>query len=607
MVTRDGAVRPASTEQADQLLATLAGEPLTVDVETTGYPVGHRHYALRTVQLGGELFALVLDPADPEQADVVRRHLAAAPVLHAHSATADLVPLGHAGLLGPEGGDVLAGIEDAWARMLDTVVLAKLDDPASTGSDPGLKQISAAMLGPGGVSKPADEARSALFKAGKWLTDTKIHTPPERSGWANVDSTCETMVRYAASDVLDDAAIAARLARPTPEILHRERTAQRMVARIAHHGLRIDGEHVEQLRAQWQPKLADAGERLGAFGIENPGSDQQVGAAAERLGIALPRTPTGKPSVAKGNLAQHAEDQGPVGDFVRARLDYQKAENALGLFLEPYRQLVQHGDGRARPTVYTLSADTGRTSCVRPNLQQVPREGRFRACITADPGHLLVSADFAQVEIRTAAALSQDLELIRMILEADANPDAQNDLHWRIARLVWGPEASKSHRYKAKPMVFGRLYGSGAPGMARQNGVSEATARAVIDALDQLTPGLTGWSRLVRDGVEGGRTKFPAYSGRVIHMPKDRPYAAPNYCIQGTARELLVDALMRWAETPWGHYPLLPVHDELVAHVPEDQAAEATAALTECMTSELFGVPIIAEASEPSFEWKDAA
>ena len=594
LVTRDGAVTSVGLGQLEQLLATLAGQALTVDVETTGYPVGHRNFVLRTVQLGGEHFAVVLDPAEPDQADVIRRYLAAAPMLHAHSATADLVPLAAAGLV---------DAEDAWSRMVDTVVLAKLDDPASTGSDPGLKQLSAAMLGDAGVAKRADEARSALFKAGKWLTDLKVHTPLERSGWAQVDPTCETMVRYAASDVLDDAAIATRLAWPTEEILTRERTAQRMVSRIAHDGLRIDGEHVEQLRAEWGPKLEEAGARLREHGVENPGSDQQVGTVAVQLGAELPRTKTGRPSVAKGNLAAYTELEGPLGDFARARLDYQKAENALGLFLEPYHQLVVHGDGRARPTVYTLSADTGRTSCVRPNLQQVPREGGFRACITADPGYLLISADFASVELRVAAALSQDPDLMRIV----ANPDKSQDLHWQIARMVWGPNATKAHRYKAKPMVFGRLYGSGAPGMARQNGVSEPVARQVIDALDLLTPGLSSWSRRVADGIETGRTRFPTYAGRVVHMPVDRAYAGPNYCIQGTARELLVDALMRWARTRWGTAVVLPVHDELMVHVPEDEADEATAALVEAMSTELYGVEIKVEASTPTFAWSDAA
>jgi DNA polymerase I-like protein with 3'-5' exonuclease and polymerase domains len=600
VLTRDAAIRPCSAADADALLGTLtvnSGE-LTIDVENTGYPVGHSDYELRTVQLGGEHFAIDLDPHDPEQAEVVRRHLAAASSLHAHSATADLVPVVDAGL---------ADEGEVWAKMLDTAILAKLADPSSTGNDADLKGLAKNALGEYAASTAADEARAALFKAGKWLTDTKVTTPVERSGWAQVDPRCSTMVRYAASDVLDCAALARTLPRPAPEILERERIAQRMVARVSHHGIRIDGAHVEALTGPQTEALEDASRRLREFGVENPGSDQQVAARAEQLGAQLPRTKTGRPSVAAGALEPLAELDTDLGAFVRARLDYQKAETAIGLFLNPYRELYRRGDGRVRPTVYTLGADTGRMSCVRLNLQQLPREGGFRQMLTADPGELLISADFASVELRVAAALSGDTELLRMILEADADPGGRKDLHWQIARLVWGPNATKAHRYKAKPMVFGRIYGSGVDGLARSNGVSHDVAKAVINAMDMLTPGLSEWSRMVRDAVEAGRTQFQTYSGRIVHLDKDRPHAAPNYCIQGTARELLVDGLIRWNRTRWGGAVLWPVHDEIDAKVPEDEAEEASATLVEVMTSEISGVPIVVEPSAPAFAWQDAA
>jgi DNA polymerase I-like protein with 3'-5' exonuclease and polymerase domains len=381
-----------------------------------------------------------------------------------------------------------------------------------------------------------------------------------------------------------------------------------MTARVAFHGIRVDGEHVSELLTKHTAARDTAAELVRALStasaagvIENPGSNPQVGAALAGLGAALPRTATGKPSVAEGVLDPLAREDSAAGRLAAAVLEYRHHDTAIGTFLEPYDQLVRYGDGRARPTVYTLEARSGRMSCVRPNLQQVPREGGFRACLTADPGELLVSADFSGVELRVAAALSQD-ESLKAILA-----DPERDLHWEVARLAFGPTATKADRYAVKRGVFGRIYGGGVGAIARGVGVSEATARLIIDAMDHLTPGLTAWSRQVAGAVEAGRTQFPTYSGRIVHMPKDRPYAAPNYCIQGTARELLIDALMRWRATRWGGCVLLPVHDELVVRVPEDEAAEATAALEAAMTTELHGVRIIAEASEPSFYWKDSA
>lgn len=594
VVDRDGHLVPLTVDQASAVAAaavTRSGA-LTVDVETTGYPVGHDDYALRTVQLGDATAAVVLDPV--EHADTIRDLLARAPALHAHSATADLVPLAHAGLIDAESG---------WQRMHDTVIPAKLADPASTGSDPGLKQLASAVLGDRSVAPVADAGRAALFKAGSWLTDTKVATPLERSGWAQVDPRCATMLRYAASDVLDTAALAAQLPRPAPEVYERERLAQRMTARVTHHGIRLDVAHIAELTAQHTAARAAAADRVRAFDVDNPGSDAQVGRAATTLGATLPQTPSGRPSVAAGVLEPLRSAEGPIGDLVRAVLDYRHADTALGLFLKPYRLLCERGDGRARPTVYTLGADTGRMTSTRPNIQQLPREGGMRACLTADDGQLMIGADFSGVEIRVAAALSQDGALMRMLTDG-------RDLHAEIAALVWGPFATKADakaaRYRAKPMVFQRIYGGGVPGIARQAGLPIGTAQAVVDALDLLTPRLSAWSKAISDGVQRGQTQFPTYAGRVIHMPHDRSFAAGNYAIQGTARELLVDTLVRWRDTRWGSAVLIPVHDELDVFVPAADAEQATAELVRCMETTLYGVHIAAEPSTPAFAWADS-
>jgi P4 family phage/plasmid primase-like protien len=610
LVLRDGSVRSISLEDANALLATVTttDAPLTVDIENSGYPVGHADYVLRTVQLGNAHFAVVLDPhdkAEDGQATLAAWHLSKATLLHAHSAVADLVPL------------VDAGICDlaTWERMFDTVIPAKLADPAITDSDPGLKKLSAAVLGDAAVSKNADAARAALFKAGKWLTEVEVTTPPERSGWAQVDVRCETQLRYAASDVLDTAAIAERLPWPEPALLTRERTVHRMVSRMAHTGFRFDAERVEELAEQHTEHRETYALALQDYtdgAVTNPGSNDQVGAAFTALGVQLPLTEKGKPSVAQAAITPLAGDRDPdnprvwLGDatspaqhLARLVLDHRHHATALKLLLEPWRELVRRGDGRARSTIYTLGADTGRMSSVRFNFQQVSREGGLRSCITADEGEVLISADFDGVELRVAAALSRDAALLE-ILE-----DPERDLHWEINRLTFGPEATKAMRYRVKRGVFGRIYGGGVQAIAGGVGVDHPTAQRIIDAMDALTPTLAEWSQTTRGEIETGHTHWQAYSGRTIHLPKAAPHAGPNYKIQGTARELLMDALLRWNQTRWGGAVILPVHDEIVAKVPAAEAEEATAALLGCMTTELYGVTIKASASEPSFAWAD--
>lgn len=594
LVDREGNITELDipTARSAVLGAARAKGALTVDVETTGYPIGHVHYALRTVQLGGDESVVIFSATDPEHQSAVRELLWRAPKLHAHSAAADLVPLAYAGLAD----------ESAWERMHDTVIPAKLADPESSGSDAsGLKDLSREVLGKRATAPAADKARSAVFKAGKWRTEVEVTTPVEQSGWAQIDPRSEVMIRYAGSDVLDTAALATELPAAEPAVVERERTAQRMTARVTHRGLRLDGEHVDELLPEHVQARDTAAATIREFGVANPGSGPQIAQALIGLGANLPTTKkAGKPSVAKDVLTPLSVHDGGAGQLARTVLEYRHHATLIGTFLEPYQQLVRRGDGRVRPTVYTLGANTGRMSCARPNLQQVPRVGGIRGCITADPGYLMVSADFSGVEIRVAAALSDDPDLKQMLLDG-------RDLHWEIAWKVWGPDATKAHRYAAKRIVFGRLYGGGIATLAAQAGVTEETAHAAIQALDVLAPGYAQWSNTLREMVKSGSTRFPAPGGRVIHLPPEEPHKAPNYCIQGAARELLVDGLMRFENTRWGDAVILPVHDEVVTVVPEDEAEAATEALVQSMATELNGVQIVADPSAPTFAWADAA
>jgi DNA polymerase I-like protein with 3'-5' exonuclease and polymerase domains len=286
-----------------------------------------------------------------------------------------------------------------------------------------------------------------------------------------------------------------------------------------------------------------------------------------------------------------------------------------GLFTTPFSQLLE-GDGRVRPTIYTLGTNTGRMSCVRPNLQQMSKQGGIRAMVTASPGHVLVSADFSSVEVRVAAALSQDPVLAQFIADG-------RDLHAEVALQAFGPndeasavsednpegkpKPSKKHRYQAKSGVFGFIYGGGISTLAKQVGVSEQTMAVIIDSLKTITPTLTQWSAWVKGQSESGNRQFPSCSGRIIHFPPRQSHAAGNYAIQGTARELLVDALLRLRETRWGQVVTLPVHDELILEVPEADGAAATAELVRCMETSLYGIPISASPSAPAFAWQDAA
>lgn len=591
-------VSVSSAEAVDAVLGVMREEgSLTVDCETSGYPIGYEHYRLRTVQLGGAMSAVVFDPVT--DAANIRMLIAEAPVLKAFNATADLAPIAHADL----------GDHDAmWAKMEDVAIPAKLSDPAGTSNSDGLKDVSARLLGAAATAKPAELAKDALFSAAGWLKDVKkwAETSPTRNGWHEVDPRCTTMVAYAASDVLDTAPLPALLPTHPVELLDRERRIQRAVSRIGTDGLRLDRERVLDKHHQFTTNRAKALADCAELGIPEP-TPAKVAVRLAELGAPVPRTDAGNLSVRKGVIEPWAKRDDAIGETVRAVIDHRHWSTGLSLILNPWKALVEHGDGRVRSTIYTLGADTGRMSSVRQNMQQVSKEGGLRECIAADPGYRLISADFSGVEIRVMAALSGDPALKAIIEYDDAHPGAKMDLHWIIARMAYGADATKANRYNVKSTVFGRYYGGGVDTLAEQAGETVANTQRVLDFLDQLAPRMTGWANHVKAMIKQGHCEFPTYSGRTIILDRKFPHKGPNFVIQGTARELTGDALLDWDDSPYGKGIVLPVHDEIVAQVAEDDAEAAQEHLLRCMTREIGGLAIRAAAGDgPSDHWWSA-
>lgn len=576
---------------------------LTVDVEHTGYQLGHNSCQLRTIQLGYGQRAVVFDADDPEQCAAAGLLLKQAPKLHAHSATADLCPLIKAGIVD----------ESIWEKMDDTAIRARLADPALAGDDAGLKDLAPQLIGETNEVEAADAARKRLFQVGRWLTKPKPTTPFERNGWAQVDKRCAVMVNYAASDVLDTALLPGLLPESPPQVLERERVIQRMVARIAQDGLPLDREQVSRLLIEHTSLRDGLARQIIEMGVENPDADGQVAQRLVALGAQLPETDTGNPSAAEVALRKVRDDMAgyAAGSLAGLVLEHRHHSTVLGLFLEPWQEYIDNGDGRVRPTVYTLGTKSGRMSCKRPNLQQVSQSGGIRPCIIADPGHVLISADFSGVEWRIAAALSGDQAAIDLILEEDeakrTDPDAQVGIHWEVAWGAFGPEATKKHRYTSKRIVYGTMYSGGIATLAAQAGCDEPTAEKVMRVIRNTAPTYIRWSKHVQNQVRNGYHEFKTYSGRVVHFDPEWPHRAVPQMIQATGRELLVDGMLRWRQTRWGGSIILPVHDELIVMVPEADATEALAALVGCMRTEFRGVPIVVEANQPSFAWQDAA
>jgi hypothetical protein len=581
--------RPVTIEELPGIIAECLrrnGGVLAVDVENTARPLGHPEHRVQSVQLGDWAEGVDLDPHDPAQAEIIRAALAGAAELNAHNATADLAPLAHLGL-----GDYRAMFE----KMVDTAVRMKLADPASVGNEAGLKDVSPAVLGDAAVSPAADAARKALFEAAGWLTEVKPDTPPAKNGWQQVKPGCATMVRYAIADVLDCAAVKRMLPAPEKAVDDRERRVEVITAPTAFAGVPLDAGQVSGQIAEREPVIADLGRSLAAAGLENARSPKQVTEAFAARGVTIPDST--KFTLQK-ITAMHP-DEG-VRQFATDVLAYRKAATFMSTFLVPWREQCERGDGIIRPTIYTLGADTGRMSSVRPNAQNLPKKGGARECWVAGPGKKIIRADMSSVEVRVIAALSQDPQLKAMLANG-------LKLHDQIAEQVFGPDYTETQRGWAKNGVFAHFFGAGLEKLAVTIQAPLEVAAAVVQALGVVAPGVASWAEQVKAAVRGGMNQFRTYSGRIIHLDTSQPHKAVNYLVQGTARELLVDTLLAWDEGPYGGGVIIPVHDEVIAWVDEADAEAATEYLVRCMTRELHGVSIICEPDPPSDRWDSYA
>jgi DNA polymerase I-like protein with 3'-5' exonuclease and polymerase domains len=163
----------------------------------------------------------------------------------------------------------------------------------------------------------------------------------------------------------------------------------------------------------------------------------------------------GKPSASRSALREYAADHPVVAEY----LAWKRVEKRRQMV----EALIKHFDssGFIKASYMQLGADTGRMSCIGPNLQQIPRDPRFRACVKAPAGWKLVVADYAQMELRLAANEAQDELMIQAFQEG-------LDLHTVTAMQIYGvteDEVTKDMRQVSKSANFGLLYGSGARGL----------------------------------------------------------------------------------------------------------------------------------------------
>ena len=324
-----------------------------------------------------------------------------------------------------------------------------------------------------------------------------------------------------------------------------------------------------------------------------------------KLGLPAParRGKTKSLSTAVDVLENLAEDF-PIAARL---LEYRQLSKLKSTYVDALPPLVAAGSGRLHTSFSQIGTATGRLSSSNPNLQNIPIRSRLgrqiRSAFCAAPGHLLVVADYSQIELRLLAHFSQDPLLL-------AAYQAGGDIHRLTAAEVFGVAPAKiddEQRRRAKAVNFGIVYGLSAFGLARQLGIPQSEAAGFIRRYFERYAGVRRYidEQLAAARVQGsvrtlwGRVRpIPDLTSR---NPAQRGFAertAINSPLQGTAADLMRLAMLRVAARLRGGPArlLLQVHDELVIEAPATEAVEVAAAAREAMeTVAELRVPLLAE------------
>jgi DNA polymerase-1 len=367
-----------------------------------------------------------------------------------------------------------------------------------------------------------------------------------------------------------------------------------VVAQMERHGIKVDREHLARLSTEFAKSIAALEQEIFALAGQEftIGSPKQLGDILfDKLGYKGGR---------KGKSGQYSTDQAileglatqgaPVATKI---LEWRQLAKLKSTYTDALQAAINPVSGRVHTSYSLVGAQTGRLSSTEPNLQNIPIRteiGRqIRAAFVAEPGHVLLAADYSQIELRLAAHMAD----VPSLKEAFAQGE---DIHARTAQEMFGL-VDRDTRGRAKTINFAILYGISRWGLAGRLGVSSDEAQAMIDRYYERFPGIRRYIHATLESVRekgysetlfGRKTWFPRINATNPNERAGSERAAINAPIQGTSADIIKRAMVRMmpalAEAGLGHVRmLLQVHDELVFELPEGDVATASPVIERVM------------------------
>ncbi len=267
----------------------------------------------------------------------------------------------------------------------------------------------------------------------------------------------------------------------------------------------------------------------------------------------------------------------PVVDLI---LDVRELAKLKNTYVDVLPTFVDH-ESRIHTTFLQMSTSTGRLASTNPNLQSIPVRSdlgsEIRRAFIAKPGHVIISADYSQIELRVLAHLSEDPELVRAF-------NAGEDIHTVTAKKIFDTtEVSSEQRRRAKVINFGLLYGMSAHRLSNEFRISFAEADAFIKNYFDRFSGVANYIKNVIENAKrlgytttilGRRRNFPELRSDNFQVRAAGERAAINSPIQGSAADLIKLAMIAVEGDlkDTGARQILQVHDELLVECPRDKA-----------------------------------
>ncbi|TFW10621.1 DNA polymerase I [Massilia arenosa] len=386
---------------------------------------------------------------------------------------------------------------------------------------------------------------------------------------------------------------------PTAEVLQK----------IERNGVLINAEFLGGLSQEFGARIVELEQQ--AYGLAegpfNLGSPKQIGDIFfNKLKLpVIKKTPTGAPSTDEEVLQKLAEDF-PLPKLI---LEHRALSKLKSTYTDKLPKQVNPRTGRVHTNYAQAVAVTGRLASNDPNLQNIPireAEGRrIREAFIAPPGHVLMSADYSQIELRIMAHIAGDEAMLRAF-------GAGEDIHAATASEVFGvplAEVQSEQRRYAKVINFGLIYGMSAFGLASRLGIERAAATSYIDKYFARFAGVKRYMDETRlqakargyvETVFGRRLWLPEINSPNGPRRAGAERAAINAPMQGTAADLIklsMIAVQDWLERDQLKTKMImQVHDELVLEVPEAEIELVKTRLPELMAGVAkLDVPLLAE------------